>query len=209
MRVPARWQSSKISHMNPQAIERAVSAFSAANAEDPRHVEVDGQSRPFALVQAERRVAWLKKLVQDPPTALLLAAHCQHLRRWEIPRSKFEEGRVGYLKWRKALSKFHADQAAAILTDSGVESDVVDEVRRINLKQGLHTSGNTQTIEDVMCLVFLEYELEEFAKKHDSSKVESILAKTWEKMSETGRQAALKIDFSTQLAKLVERAISA
>lgn len=193
--------------MNPQALERAVAAFSAANAKDPKHVEVDGQSRPFALVQAERRVQWLNRLVPDPPPALLLAAHCQHLRRWEIPRSRFEDGRLGYLKWRKELARFHADEAAAILERAGVERGIIEEVRRINLKQGLHTNPNTQIIEDVLCLVFLQYELEDFASKHEPSKVESILEKTWEKMSQAGRVAALCIPLSPDLARLVERAV--
>ena len=193
--------------MDAQALELAVRAFSAANAEDPKHVEVDGESRPFALVQAERRVQWLKRLVSDPPPALLLAAHCQHLRRWQIPRSKFEQGRLGYLKWRKELSRFHAGEASAILEQAGVDGSVIEEVRRINLKQGLHTNKNTQTIEDVMCLVFLQYELEEFAKKHEPSKVESILKKTWEKMSAAGRDEASRIPLSPQVARLVERAI--
>ncbi len=193
----------------PQALERAVTAFSKANEEDPRRIDVAGKSRPFALVQAERRVAWLERLHPGPPAALLLAAHCQHLRRWTIERSRFEEGRLGYLKWRKALSKFHADEATKILEEAGVDQEVIDEVRVINMKQGLRSNPNTQTMEDVMCLVFLQYELEEFAERHDTAKVESILKKTWAKMSEAGRSAALGIDLAPQVSELVERAVSA
>ena len=194
--------------MDSATFQRAVAAFSEANARDPKRVLIDGELRPFALVQAERRVEWLFRLLPDASWALKLAAHCQHLRRWEIPRTNFDDGRLGYLTWRKELSRFHADAATEMLRGLGIDENVIADVRRINLKQGLHTNPETQVMEDVLCLVFLQYDFAEFAKHHDTKKLENIVRKTWDKMSDSGKEAALGIDLPPELLALVQRALS-
>jgi hypothetical protein len=194
--------------MDTATFERAVEAFSSANAQDPKTILLDGKPQPFELVQAARRARWVRQLVVEPSWALKLAAHCQHLRRWEIPRESYDDGRLGYLKWRKALSQFHADAAAETLRQLGIDDDTIQQVRRINLKQGLHQNADTQHMEDVLCLVFLQYEFEAFAGKHDDKKVVSILKKSWAKMSDRGRRAALALDLPPRLSALVKRALS-
>jgi hypothetical protein len=189
-------------------IEQAVERFDAMNARDPNPLVVDGVSRPRELVQAERLEAWVKKLAPDASVALRLAARCQHLCRWEIPRSSYGEGRVAYLKWRKDLARHHADLAATVLAEVGFDQATLEDVRRINLKQGLKSEPDTQTMEDALCLAFLEHEFAEFAPKYDDAKVIDIVQKTWRKMSERGHELALGLPFSPETLALVSRALS-
>src|SRR5689334_16492169 len=89
--------------------EEAVRRFAAANAADPNRIRTDGEIRPREVVDAERLVRWVMRMAPEASQALRLAAHCQHLERWKIPRSSYPEGRTGYLLWRKELGRFHAD----------------------------------------------------------------------------------------------------
>ena len=68
----------------------------------------------------------------------------------------------------------------------------------------------TQTLEDVACLVFLDDQFEAFEKEiNDEEKMVGILKKTWAKMSEKGRGMALQIAMSERCRGLVEKALAA
>lgn len=189
---------------------RAIAAFRALNAQDPNTLLDAGVQRPHELVDSERLAAWVERLEPAPSEALALASHCQHLCRWQLPRGDFPEGRIGYLTWRKALARLHADRATEVLRGVGYGEAAIAEVRAINLKQGLHTNPDTQTMEDALCLAFLEFELAEFAGKHDDAKVIDIIQKTWGKMSERGHQRALALapSLPSVAAALVARALA-
>ena len=187
---------------------RAIEAFDAANAEDPNHLTVAGQARPRELVQAERLAAWVSKLEPAASEALSLAARCQHIRRWQIPRGSYPSGRIGYLQWRTQLARFHAETATHILEQAGYERSLIDEVRRINLKQNLHSNPDSQTMEDALCLTFLEFEFEEFCAKYPPEKVIEVVQKTWRKMSPKAHQAALQLPLSPASLDVVTRALA-
>jgi hypothetical protein len=195
--------------MDRDRYEQAIAAFDRANAEDPIRLEDAGVSRPRELVQAERLSAWVERLAPEASEALRLAARCQHIRRWQIPRGSYPTGRVGYLQWRTELSRFHADTAARILEELGYERELIDAVRRINLKQGLRSNPDTQTMEDALCLEFLEFEFDAFSRKYPAEKVLEIVQKTWKKMSPRGHELALKLPLSAHALELVTRALSA
>jgi hypothetical protein len=188
---------------------RALEAFRAANAADPNTVLDRGQPRPKELVDAERLATWVERLEPSASEALLLASHCQHLCRWQLPRTEFADGRIGYLTWRKALARLHADRASEILREAGYGEDVIEQVRSINLKQGLRTNPDVQAMEDALCLAFLEYELDEFADKHPDDKLIDIIRKTWGKMSERAHARALELPLSSRSSSLVSRALGA
>jgi len=190
-----------------ERFERAIASFDRANAGDPVSIDVDGRLRPRELVQAERLSAWVDRLRPDASEALRLAARCQHIRRWETPRSTYPEGRIGYLEWRKALSRFHADRASEILRDVGYDEETIERVRTINHKRGIKQDRDVQTIEDALCLVFLEHEFDDFAAKHPREKVVDIVQKTWRKMSEAGHTRALELALSPSTLALVREAL--
>jgi len=185
-----------------------IEAFDALNAQDPNTIEVDGQLMPKELHDALAMTRWVETLDPDANEAVHLAARCQHLCRWEVPRSSYPEGRVAYLKWRADLKKRHAETSAEMLREKGYESDLVDAVSTINLKQGLKSNSDVQQIEDALCLVFLENQLEGYLDKWEEDKIIRILQKTWGKMSPRGHQAALALKMSTRARAVVERALS-
>jgi hypothetical protein len=160
-------------------------------------------------LQAERLAAWVDRLEPNASEALRLAAHCQHLERWKIARSEFPEGRAGYLQWRTRLGRFHAERAREILSSLGYDETIINAVEQIVTKQHLRSSPDSQCMEDALCLVFLEFELDAFMQKYpDEAKAIDILQKTWKKMSARGHEAALALPFSDAARALVMRALS-
>lgn len=189
-------------------VQQAIARFDAMNAQDPNKIFVLGTERPRELVLAEYLSKWVNEVDSSPSDALILAARCQHLMRWTVPRSDYPEGRVGYLKWRKDLSKRHADLAGEVLKELGFSESVVQQVRSINLKEGLKTNPDSQKMEDALCLSFLEHEFSAFAAKHPDDKVIDIVQKTWRKMSERGHQLALELPLEGRAKELVGRALT-
>lgn len=195
--------------VDSERFQRAIEAFERANAGDPNSRMVSGEPRPRELVDAERLAAWVLRLEPNASEALQLAARCQHIRRFEIPRESFPAGRVGYLQWRTRLSHFHADTAARLLAEAGYDSTLIDAVRRINRKQNPQGNPDTQTMEDALCLSFLEFEFEEFCAKHAEEKLVQVVQKTWKKMSARGHELALGLPFSAASLSIVQRALGA
>ncbi len=188
---------------------RAVAQFRDQNGRDPNTVVVNGVSEPKERLAAERLAQWVAKLEPNGSEALHLAAYCQHLRRWEIARSDYEPGRIGYLKWRKALGRFHADEATAVLRDVGYDEPTIEAVRQINMKLALQSNSDCAAMEDALCLSFLEHEFAEFSAKHPDDKVVDIVAKTWQKMTERGHALALTLPFDARSLSLIQQALSA
>lgn len=192
--------------------ERAIAAFDAANAADPNVETVDGRSRPKELVYAERMTAMLGRFAPDAPEVVRLAARCQHIERWKIPRSDYPMDRIGYLQWRKRLNKFHGEVAGRILREAGYDDATVARVARLLMKEGLKGDPEAQALEDVVDLVFLESYLAGFVASHgryDAAKFGDILAKTARKMSPAGRRAALTaIALPPALRETVRRAMA-
>jgi hypothetical protein len=182
----------------------ALARIDAVHAQDP---EKEG-GRPKELVYAERMSAWLGKLAPQASEPLKFAVRCQHLKRWAIPRASFPDGKVGYLSWRKQESLAHAALAGEILTSAGYDAETVKRVQSLVKKERLKHDAEAQTLEDVTCLVFLEFEFAPFAAKHPDDKVIDILRKTWPKMSPQGQQAALGLTLAPQLRALVEQALA-
>jgi hypothetical protein len=185
----------------------AILAFDRENSQDPHQIESDGRPRPRELVQAERFSQWLMRLRPDAPEALWLAVRCQHIKRWEKPRAAYPNDRVGYLKWRRELALFHADTAEQILRAVGYDEDMVTRVRALNLKHGLGRDADTQTLEDVLCLSFLEHEFAAFGVAHSRDKVIDIVRKTWRKMSDPARQLALSLSLPPAAQQIVSEAL--
>ena len=72
-------------------------------------------------------------------------------------------------------------------------------------KKKLKTDSETQLLEDVICLVFLEFYFLDFAQQHDEEKIISILSKTWNKMSREGHDAAMTIKYSKEALDLINK----
>lgn len=185
----------------------AVAEFDRLNAEDPNSRDVGGKSVPYEVFFADCMTEWIEKLNPSVSEAVRLAARCQHLCRWEIPRNTYPEGRVGYLTWRKDLKQFHAERSAEVLRKVGYGEELVERVRAINLKQGLGKDDEVQIVEDALCLVFLEQQYDDLIEKTDEEKMVRILRKTWGKMSDQAQQEALKLSLSEKGDQLIRQAL--
>ncbi|SFR57300.1 DUF4202 domain-containing protein [Maribacter stanieri] len=187
----------------------AFQHFDEANTQDPNTEVFEGTTYPKEVLYGIRMTERLNEFDPTASEALRLTARCQHICRWEIPRESYEMNREGYLRWRQDLKKFHANKAAAILEEIGYDQDTIDKVRFLLEKKQLKKNEETQSLEDVICLVFLEFYFEPFAHKHAEDKTIDILQKTWRKMSEKGQSAALKLPLSKYSLDLITKALHA
>jgi hypothetical protein len=188
-------------------LDEALRLFDEANAADPNTEMVEGQPLPKELLYGQRMSRRLAAFAPDAPETVKLAARAQHIRRWEVPRDTYPEGRAGYLKWRTDLYKRHGDIAAGILQDVGYDDETIGWVRTLLRKRGLKTDPDVQLMEDVICLVFLEHYFHDFAQKHDEQKLISIVQKTWKKMTEKAHRAALQLDYAPADLAVIQKAV--
>ena len=190
-----------------EKLQQAFLLFDKANEQDPNTEVYKGQTYPKEVLYAIRMTEKLDDFAPDASEALRLTARCQHICRWEIPRESYDMNRVGYLKWRQDLKKFHAEKATKILEKVGYSRDLIDKVAFLLEKKQLKKNEDTQTLEDVICLVFLEFYFEAFAAEHPEDKIIDILQKTWRKMSDKGQKAALRLPLSKKSHQLISKAI--
>lgn len=188
---------------------QAFQQFDAANGQDPNTEMYMGNAYPKEVLYAIRMTEKLNDFAPDASEALRLTARCQHICRWEIPRESYEMNRTGYLKWRQDLKKFHVQKAAEILEEIDYSKETIDKVGFLLQKKALKKNEDTQTLEDVICLVFLEHYFEPFAAEHPEDKIIDILQKTWRKMSKKGHEAALRLPLSKKSLALVSKAVGA
>lgn len=186
---------------------RAIALLEAASGEDPETETAGGAERPRELVYAERMSRWIERLVPEAPEALRLAARCQHLRRWEVPRSDYPMDRAGYHLWRTAAARHHAETAGEILKQAGYDDATIARVQSLVRKERLQRDPETQALEDAACLVFIEHALADFAARHPTGKVIDIVQKTWRKMSERGHREALDLELPPQARAVIGRAL--
>ena len=172
---------------------QAMDQFETIHGEDPRRVAWQGAEIPWSVLYHRRLEHWVRTLSPDASEALLLAAGCQHIRRWTIPRDRYPADRQGYKQWRGTLAKFHAGEAQQILTQLGFDQKTVGRVQEFLRKSRLKLDPEVQLFEDAICLVFLENEFIQFSRKHEEEKLAAILKKTWRKMSPQGHEAAQEL----------------
>lgn len=176
----------------PGDFDKAIAAFDEYHRRDPNSEDHNGRPVAKELLYAERMTEMLLRLEPEAGEALKLAARCQHIGRWEIPRDRYPADKKGYLKWRNEEKFHHAHIAEKILSDSGYDAAMADQVKFLLLKKGLPAYPDTQLLEDVACLVFIEFYLDDFAAKHDDEKVIDILRKTLNKMSARAKAMGLE-----------------
>ena len=193
---------------NPKRFEDALRLIDAANSEDPNTESFEGEDYPKELLYSMRMTKWLETIEPQASEALRLAVRSQHIRRWEIPRSEYPLDRKGYHQWRTRLYDYHGERAAGILEQVGYDEETIARVRKLLKKQGLKSNPETQTLEDVACLVFLESYFWDFSRLHDEEKIVGILRKTWVKMSPRGQEAARELSLNAGAEALLNKALT-
>lgn len=190
--------------MTTTPFQRAIASIDAENAQDPNQETYLSQSYSKELLYSNRMYERLLKFEPNTSEQLQIAAKAQHICRWKITRESYPMDRVGYLKWREDLKKFHAKTTASILEKEGYSEEFISRVSFLIEKKLIKKDTETQLLEDVICLVFLEFYLEDFVQKHDTDKLKNIILKTWHKMSEKGHAEALKINYSVENFELIK-----
>ncbi len=188
--------------------EAAIRSFDRENSLDPNLEIVEGVGCPRELLYAQRLTERVLKLCPEAPEELRLAARCQHICRWMVPRGAYEMTRAGYLKWRNDLKQFHADKAGEILRQTGYPEEIVAKVQALNLKKNFPKDPASRVLEDALCLVFLEFQFPDLAAKTADDKVINALQKSWKKMTPAAREWARKLNYQPREKSLLERALA-
>lgn len=191
--------------------QQAIARIDAVNAQDPNKEIFEGVEYPKEILYSNRMTACLDKYQPDASEALKLAARAQHIKRWAIPRSEYPMNRKGYDDWRVTLAKFHGDTTAGIMREVGYDEATIERVRTLLLKDRIKLIPDEgQVLEDVICLVFLEFYFVPFAPHYSEPKLIGIVRKTWKKMSERSHGEALKLAplWPAELLASVQKALA-
>ena len=191
-----------------QRLEQVFALIDQANGADPNTVEVDGASRPAELVYGQRMSARLDDFCPEASELVKIACRAQHLERWTLPRRDYPMDRPGYHRWRNEQKRRHAARLTELMEQAGYEAADAERAASLVRKENLRTDPDTQRLEDVVCLVFLEFYAEDFAAGRDLDQLVGIVRKTWAKMSPDGQTAALALTLPQAVGDLVHTALS-
>jgi hypothetical protein len=191
---------------NRERFEAALGRFDEENSRDPHRQLKDGLERPRERVYAEWLSDWVLRLNPDASEALRLAARSAHLCRWAIARDSYPLTRAGYLRWRQDLKIYHARRAGEILREVGYPDVLVTRVQALVSKSGFPTDPESRVLEDALCLVFLEHQFGDLAKKSTDEKIINALQKSWKKMTPAAQEIALTLSYSLRERELLDRA---
>lgn len=189
-------------------LENVLLAIDNINSADTNTTLVDGISHPKELLYGQYMSACLDKYWPNASEHLQIAVRAQHVKRWHLKRTDFAIGKKGYLTWRKELGIFHAATAKSLMLEQGYSEQASDITAAIIRKENLKSNSESQTLEDVACLVFLQFYFDEFAAKHNEEKIIRIVQLTWRKMSAQGQEIALTLTLPPHLATLVGKALA-
>jgi len=191
-----------------ERFEAALRRFDEENRRDPNTEQSASVTYPRELLYSQWLTAWVLRLCPDASEALRLAARCQHLCRWMVPRDSYPMTRAGYLQWREGLKKFHANKAAEILRSVGYPEAVVKRVQALNLKKDFPADAEVRVLEDALCLVFLEHQFGPLAEKTSDEKMVNALQKSWKKMTSQARALAQQLVYNPRQQALLARALA-
>ena len=188
---------------------QALALFDAANAEDPNQ----DAGQPKELLYGQRMSEMIGRFAPDASEAAQLAVRAQHIRRWTVPRNSYPMDKDGYHAWRTGLYTFHADTAGELMREAGYDDAMIERVKKAVGKRGIKVNPDTQMLEDIANLVFIEHYLLAFAAskpEYDEAKWLEIIRHTWGKMSKTAQAFALSgaSKLPEPLVPLITKAIS-
>jgi hypothetical protein len=198
-----------------QMFDKAITLMDAANNEDPnKETDSTGKEVPKELLYSHRMLDMIQRYLPDADDVAKLSVAAQHIQRWKSPRSDYPMNRKGYHLWRTRLYTFHADIAGKLLEEVGYDEAFIGRVTQAISKKNLRTNPDTQILEDVAALTFLEHYMMAFYQKfdtqYDEDKWIDIILRTWKKMSEKAQNFALtgNIQLPEELVPLIQKALA-
>ena len=199
--------------MTNSLYERTVALIDAANAEDQRMDHDAGKPVPRELLYGQRMADMIGRFAPEADAEMKLAVRGQHIQRWKTPRDSYPMTREGYLQWRTGLYKFHAETVGRLMQEAGYDEASIERARQAVGKRGLKVNPDTQLLEDVTDLCFIEHYMLEFAGQHAEYSEEKwldIIRKTWKKMSPRAHEFALsgKLKLPAPLVPMITKAVT-
>lgn len=186
--------------MELTVLQAAIKAIDDVHRTDPAGAE---------LAYANSVESWMTRLLGSLDTTTRLAARCQHLERWAIPRQNYPMTRPGYHAWRQAVQAWQGQRASDILNAVGIDATLARRISDLVAKQTEPDDALAQALEDAACLVFLDEQLSDFITQHDDYDEKHwwrILRRTWSKMSPQGRDLALALPMPETIRALLNKA---
>lgn len=177
-------------------LDCALAAIDQANLADPNREQVAGEALPKEYAYSLHMTRWLLALEPAASARMQIACRAQHIERWTMPRGDYGEGRKNYYQWRQACGRMHGRLAAEIMAQCGYPQAECERVETILTKRELRQDEDTQLLEDVACMVFLERYFAQFYDEkpdYEREKWLHIVRRTWGKMTPRGHQAALAL----------------
>jgi len=193
--------------LSSEQLRKVLDDIDTYNKADPRQDDLDGVPRPLEQAYSERMTRWVLKLNPQASEALRIAARGQHIGRWTVPRETYPMNRGGYLRWREDLKRFHASTVTELMRKAGYSESDCERVRVMILKKNIQGDADTQTLEDALCLIFLERQFEDLKQKTPDEKMIEIVRKTWRKMSDVGKAAALSLPLPEEHTAVIQAAL--
>lgn len=202
-----------MSSSNQQMLENALALYDAANSKDPNFEKEDSKDVPKELLYSKRMLDMLLRFMPEADDVAKLSVAAQHIERWKSPRSDYPMNRKGYHLWRTNLYKFHAETAAKLLADAGYDEEIIERVKLAIGKKNLKTNTDTQIVEDIAALTFIEHYMTAMYEKfteYDEDKWIDIIIRTWKKMSPAAHEFALSgsVKLPEDLVPVIQKALA-
>jgi len=199
--------------MTQEMFNKATALINAANSEDPNQETYNGKVWPKELLYSYHMSEMLNRFAPETDNVMQLGISAQHIQRWKSPRNAFPMDKKGYYQWRTQLYQFHADTVCALMKQVGYSDAELDRVNKAVAKKSLRTNADTQLVEDIAALVFIEHYMQAFVDKHpeyDEKKWIEIILRTWKKMSDKGQKYALsgQLKLPQDLVPLIKKSIT-
>lgn len=194
--------------MKNAQLHSVLTAIDDINSEDPNTTIVNGKNQPKELLYGQYMSTCINQYWPEASELLQIAVRAQHIKRWHLKRTEFDAGKAGYLKWRIEQGKFHAELTKNLMLQHGYSEEDAETTAKLLRKEKIKSNPDTQILEDVACLVFLQHYFDEFSAKHTEEKIIRILQLTWRKMSDQAHEIALKLALPDHLAILVGKALA-
>jgi hypothetical protein len=193
--------------MSDLRYHNAHTIFIGLHNEDPVQLFYDGQSIGEETLYAYRMLEMLRAYQPVSSPQLEVAAMAHHLKRWEIKRSDYPLDKQGYFLWRRQVAKHQLSLTAQVLDQSGFDASERDQIIAILKKENLNTNPLAQVMEDVACMVFVQYYLEAFAAPHNTDKVVDIVRKTMLKMSKRAIDETAQLPLNDNVSRLIAQSL--
>jgi|TARA_R110000772_G_scaffold49746_1_gene114504 hypothetical protein len=198
---------------NKTMLNQVITLIDQANSQDPNTEIYNAQSLPKESLYATRMSEMLARFNPNADELMQIAVRGQHIERWQSPRSNFAMNKQGYHQWRSALYIFHASRVIKLMQQVGFNEAQQQRVYAAVAKQDIKRNPDSQLVEDIASLVFIEHYMLAFTSTkpdYDEQKWLGIIRRTWQKMSVEARDFVLagNVTLPEPLVGLIHKAVA-